>query len=222
MKVLLLLLALFCFSCGEDALPLGLEQNQPEENKAQTTSQPNTQPQQVETTDNHQDTIVNIYYRHPLIEGIVARRQQLFNHPDQVQNMKQVVNLLSITPPEKDGLPIWPDNTQIRELYLLGNGTIVVDFDQRFVSSISAGTTTEEFMVYSLVNSLLENFPTYTKVRILIDGKIRETFLGHVDIEFPLYSNKKIYTIEPEILPEDEIIVQDLSPPKEPPNEDLN
>jgi hypothetical protein len=50
------------------------------------------------------------------------------------------------------------------------------------------GAWTEVLAVYSLVNTLVENFSDVKQVQILIDGNESETLAGHVDISRPLMS----------------------------------
>lgn len=161
---------------------------------------------------NTQTKIVTVFYRHPLIEGLVPIERPIFDHPSAEEQIKQLINQLSIAPENGEGIPIWPENTHFRELYLISDGTIIVDFDGRFVDGISAGASTESFLLYSLVGTLLSNFPRYQSVRILVDGEIRETFLGHLDIEFPLKKENHLYTIVPEERIEDQIIIEELGP----------
>lgn len=151
---------------------------------------------------------VKVYYRHPLLVSVVAIPRQIFHTDREVNLIKQVIDHLTIGPDPSLGSALWPANTHVREVYTLSDGTLVVDFNGSFVEGIHANVLEEDFMVYSLVQSLLENFPKYKKVRILIDGEVQETFLGHVDIEFPLGLRKNPLTIVPD--PVEEIIVEDL------------
>jgi len=153
---------------------------------------------------------VSVYYRHPLVYGIVPVVKQVFKTDNKSDLIKQVIDHLTISPDPEEGSPLWPDNTYVREVYTLPDGTVVVDFDQRFIDNLHVSAWDEDFMVTSLVNSIVSNFPEYDKVRILVQGTIRETFLGHVDIEFPLALRNSIYTIVPTPDLGDEIIVEEL------------
>lgn len=213
MRVVLLILCFLMFSCGEDEPQID----------ASVLAETETQDTTEEAVELNTETkMVSVYYRHPIIDGIVPIQRPIFEHPSDIEQIKQLINQLSIAPEDKSGIPIWPEDTRFRELYLLSDGTIIVDFEGSFVSSISAGAETESFLLNALVNTLLDNFPRYERVRILVDGEIRETFLGHLDIEFPLKKDNRIYTVVPETHSEDDIIIEDLGPIAREPEQGLN
>ncbi len=153
---------------------------------------------------------VRIYFGHPRLEGIVPLRRQILVHPKASERVKQVVDHLTIPPASTEGFPLWPENTHVREIYTLIDGTVVVDFDEGFTSGLFAGATEEELMIVCLVNSILESFPEYKRVWILKHGRVTETFLGHVDIEKPLKHRQHPYVIIPEGNPDNEIIIESL------------
>lgn len=163
----------------------------------------------------HQIERVTIYYRHPKFEAIVPLRKNILRHVNMADQIKQVIDYLTIPPQNGKGLPIWPTNTYVREVYLIRDATVVVDLDGRFLTELSVGCTREEFMVYSLVNSILVNFAPYDKVRVLVDGEPRETLLGHIDIELSLYLQDTLYTVLPEKNEEQDIIEENLDGPSE-------
>jgi len=141
---------------------------------------------------------VTVYYRHPLLEGMTPVPKEVLRHDSPAAMAKQVIDLLAIAPPDGYGAPLWPENLYVREVYCLPEGVIVVDFDGRFIAGYAAGATEEELLVYSLVNSLLESFPTYDRVRLLVDGQTVESLFGHVDVEFPLRARYGVYAIIPD------------------------
>lgn len=151
-----------------------------------------------------------VYYRQVNIGALAPLPVNLVRHPEPSVMAKHLIDLLSIPPADSNYEPIWPSNTYVRELFLLPDGNIVVDFDQGFVNSLSIGTSLEEQMVVSLVLTLLENFEAYQSVRILVNGQPQETFLGHVDIEKQLNRTTKLYTVALVKKEEPEIIVEDL------------
>jgi len=79
-----------------------------------------------------------------------------------------------------------PEGTKLNSVYLLSDGTLVVDFSREIQTLHTGGTTGEILTVYSIVNSLAMNFPQVETVQILIDGDEVETLVGHLDLEQPL------------------------------------
>ncbi|ORU01310.1 spore germination-like protein [Anaerovibrio sp. JC8] len=63
--------------------------------------------------------------------------------------------------------------------------TAKVDFDKALVKNFNGGSTGEEFLVGSIVNTLTE-FPEIKKVQITIEGRNVESIKGHMDTSKPL------------------------------------
>ncbi len=139
-----------------------------------------------------------VYYQHPSVMGMLPMQRDIFQMENPVGQMKQVIDQLTLAPQSELGLAIWPPNTHVRELFTTSEKLIVVDFNADFIASLRVSILDEEFLVYSLVNSLLESFPEYHAVQILVGGSVVETFLGHLDIEEPLQRRYSIHNIIPE------------------------
>ena len=169
------------------------------------------QPAGIQTIfDETQIREVQVYYRHAEYEGLIPLRRTIITNSPEAQ-LLQVVDHLTIEPEESEGVAVWPRATYVREVYLLGNGVAVIDLHPGFLAKLNAGVATEVDLVASLVNSVLENFSDFSEVQILVNGEVRETLLGHVDIEAPLPFNRRIYTVIPEPRLEDEITIEELN-----------
>jgi hypothetical protein len=71
---------------------------------------------------------------------------------------------------------------EIHDVYLVDPGVAVIDVNSAFVSGQISGVLPEELTVVSLVHTISSNIPGITKVKILADGKERETLAGHADL----------------------------------------
>ncbi len=72
--------------------------------------------------------------------------------------------------------------SEIRDVYLVDPGLAVIDLNAAFADSHRSGVLVEELTVVSLVQTLSANIPGITRVKILVDGKERDTLSGHADI----------------------------------------
>ncbi len=91
-----------------------------------------------------------------------------------------------IAGPEKETLSrTIPEGVEIRSVFVK-NGTAYVDFTSAMSAKHVGGVWTELLTIYSVVNTLTENFSEIGEVQILIDGRESETLAGHVDISRPL------------------------------------
>lgn len=77
--------------------------------------------------------------------------------------------------------PLGP-GTDIKEVYLLPDGTAVVDTTPQFASRHPSGILFEELTLTSLVETLTTNIQGIRRVKFLVDGQERETLAGHADL----------------------------------------
>jgi len=72
--------------------------------------------------------------------------------------------------------------SEIRNVYLVDPGLAVIDLNLAFADGHRSGVLVEELTVASLVETLAANIPGITRVKILVDGKERDTLAGHADL----------------------------------------
>lgn len=72
--------------------------------------------------------------------------------------------------------------SEVRGVYLVDPGLAVIDLNAAFANSHRSGVLVEELTVTSLVETLSANVPGISRVKILVDGKDRDSLAGHVDL----------------------------------------
>jgi hypothetical protein len=75
-----------------------------------------------------------------------------------------------------------PKGSDIRSVYLVDPGLAVIDVNAAFADGHRSGVLSEELTVASLIQTLSANIPGILKVKILVEGKERETLAGHADL----------------------------------------
>ncbi len=75
-----------------------------------------------------------------------------------------------------------PRGAEVRNVYLVPPDLAVVDTDSAFADGHRSGILEEELTVASLVETLAANTSGITRVKILVDGKERDTLAGHADL----------------------------------------
>jgi hypothetical protein len=70
----------------------------------------------------------------------------------------------------------------IRSIYLVASGAAVIDLNAAFADQHRSGILSEQLTVNSLVETLAANVPEIQRVRILVEGKTRDTLAGHADL----------------------------------------
>ena len=71
---------------------------------------------------------------------------------------------------------------EIRDVYLVDPGLAVIDVNSAFVDGQTSGVLAEELTVVSMIQTLSSNIPGLIRVKIVANGKERETLAGHVDL----------------------------------------
>ena len=71
---------------------------------------------------------------------------------------------------------------KIRELFLETSGTAYVDLSPVQQNGVKASAWEELLAIYSMVNTLTQNFEEIKQVRFLLEGKEAQTLAGHIDL----------------------------------------
>jgi hypothetical protein len=70
----------------------------------------------------------------------------------------------------------------VRSVFLVDPGVAVIDLNSAFADGHRSGALVEELTVTSLIHTISANIPGILKVKILVDGKDRDTLAGHADL----------------------------------------
>ena len=101
--------------------------------------------------------------------------------------LKSVVEELIKGPVDENRIRTLPESVLVRAVFEREK-TVWVDLGGAVQDEHPGGAWTEVLAVYSVVNTLTENFSDVSNVQLLINGRESETFAGHVDISTPLTS----------------------------------
>jgi hypothetical protein len=75
-----------------------------------------------------------------------------------------------------------PQGSDVRSVYLVDPGLAVIDFNAAFADGHRSGVLEEELTIASVIQTLSANLPGITRVKILVEGKERDTLAGHADL----------------------------------------
>lgn len=70
----------------------------------------------------------------------------------------------------------------IRSVFLVDPGVAVIDLNSAFADTHRSGVLVEDLTVASLIHTISTNTPGILKVKLLVDGKERDTLAGHADL----------------------------------------
>jgi hypothetical protein len=72
--------------------------------------------------------------------------------------------------------------SEVRAVYLVDPGLVVIDVNAAFANGHRSGVLEEELTVASIIQTLAANIPDILRVKFLVEGKERETLAGHADL----------------------------------------
>ena len=83
---------------------------------------------------------------------------------------------------DKSSPHVLGSGADIRSVFLVDPGVAVIDLNSAFADTHRSGVLVEELTVASLIHTISANTPGILKVKILVDGKERDTLAGHADL----------------------------------------
>lgn len=135
------------------------------------------------------ELVMKLYY--PNEDGMrlvaVSRKVEV---PDEAGKYAAALQSLMQGTKERGTSMIIPRQAKLKSVKLQ-DGVAVVDFSGDLGKHFVGGSTGEEMLVGSVVNTLTE-FPEVKSVRILIDGQTVETLAGHMDLSVPIQRMESI------------------------------
>ncbi len=77
--------------------------------------------------------------------------------------------------------PLGP-RSDVNNVFIVNGTLAVADMNSAFADQHRSGVQVEDLSVFSIVETLAANLPGVNRVKLLIDGKERETLAGHADL----------------------------------------
>jgi Sporulation and spore germination len=98
------------------------------------------------------------------------------------QRAEEVLRALLVIYGSKNSPHPLTAGADLRAVYLITPGVAVIDLNSAFANGHRSGVLEEELTVTSFIQTLTANVPGIVRVKILVDGKDRETLAGHADL----------------------------------------
>ncbi len=151
-----------------------------------STPEPSTKPAEKKPVANEkkeQSMNVKVYYPDDSGMRLVEVEREIIVD-ESTDKYTAALETLMDDPDEENLTKIFPKNAEIRGV-TVKDGLATVDFDGNISKGFVGGSTGEEFLIGSIVDTLT-NFPEVKRVKFLVDGKEIETLSGHMDLSTPL------------------------------------
>ncbi len=135
---------------------------------------------------------VELYYESP--DMLLAAERRDVPLPENPAAAIPVVIRELLKGPANAAVPrLFPADAVLRAAYFLPDGTVLVDLGgQTLTDGWPTGSHQELMAAYSLVQTVVANFPEARRVRILVNGAPADTLGGHVSLARALVPNPSL------------------------------
>jgi Sporulation and spore germination len=101
---------------------------------------------------------------------------------DRQQRAEELLRTLISRYLEKNSTHALGAGAEVRSVFLVDPGGAVIDLNSAFADTHRSGVLVEVLTVASLIHTIAANIPGISRVKILVDGKQRDTLAGHADL----------------------------------------
>lgn len=128
--------------------------------------------------------VVRLYFASPEGDSLTGEMREVATRPGLHERVESLVKEL-VRGPRLGGVPLLPQGTAVRHVYLDHRGLMTLDLTPAFHDRFRGGSTAELLTLASIVRTLLENVPDARSVRLVCGGEPLATLAGHIDCMRP-------------------------------------
>ncbi len=142
---------------------------------------------------NIKKTMVKLYYKNVFFKGgplkVITPEVREVEGSENFREFAHILfNELKSKPKGRGLREVIPENAILKQIFKK-NSTLFLDFSPEIIPQKGTDILGEVAIVYSIVNTFSENFIDVKGIKILIDGREKKTFSGHLDISGTLKFN---------------------------------
>jgi hypothetical protein len=154
-------------------------------------------------TDPARRISVRLYFEAADKDGLLPEERDVPFSPDLAQQLRSVVEELAKGP--TSGLvATLPQGTRVIDVFVLAHGVACVSLSSEIAAGLPGGSRAELLTVYSIVNTIVTNFPAVSRVQLVLNDQLTTTLAGHVDLGRPLPPDMTLVALDvkPEASPQ--------------------
>jgi hypothetical protein len=134
---------------------------------------------------------VTLFFSDPNERFLVPEKRFITKEKEPEAQAREMIQALIAG--SKTGLVnTFPEKAELQGVKREGEDILSVNFRESLVANHPGGSAAEMATVYSLTNTLTTNLPAIKRIRILIDGKERESLKGHIGLRNPFMMNREL------------------------------
>ncbi len=128
---------------------------------------------------------VRLYFEAADGAGLLPEERDIAFSHDLALQIRTVVEELA-RGPASGLLPTLPAGTRVLEVFVQPHGVACVSASPELSSGLPGGSRAELLTVYSIVNTIVTNFPAVSRVQLVVNDQLTASLGGHVDVSRPL------------------------------------
>jgi hypothetical protein len=125
---------------------------------------------------------VTLYVAHDADGSLRPESAQIPLPSGRQQRAEELLRALLSLYLDKSSPHVLGSGADVRSVFLVDPGVAVIDLNSAFADTHRSGVLVEELTVASLIHTISANTPGILRVKILVDGKERDTLAGHADL----------------------------------------
>jgi hypothetical protein len=140
---------------------------------------------------------VRLYFEWADQDGLASEEREVAFSPDLAQQLRIVVEEMVKGPTTAGLVPTLNAGTRVLEVFVRAGGIVYVDLSGEVRADQTGGSRAELLTVYSVVNTIVTNFPSTRRVQILVDDQAVPSLGGHVDLSRALGPDMTLVALPP-------------------------
>jgi spore germination protein GerM len=139
---------------------------------------------------------VRLYFEAKEKDGLLAEEREVAFASDLSDQIRIVVEEL-VKGPAGDLVATLPPATRVEDVFVLARGVACVNLSGDPALGLPGGSRSELLTVYSIVNTIVANFPAVSRVQLVLNSQLSSSFGGHVDLTRPLPADMTLLALDP-------------------------
>jgi len=144
---------------------------------------------------------VRLYFEAAERDGLLPEERAITFSADLAQQIRTVLEELARGPETAGLLATLPEGTRVQEVFVQAHGVACVSLSPEVSRGLPGGSRAELLTVYSIVNTVVTNFPAVSRVQLVVGDQPATSLGGHVDLTRPLPPDMTLVALEPSPAP---------------------
>jgi sporulation and spore germination protein len=140
---------------------------------------------------------VRLYFEATERDGLLPEEREIALSSDLAQQIRTVVEELAKGPSTQGLQATLPAGTKVQEVFVQAHGVACLSLSADLARGLPGGSRAELLTVYSIVDTVVTNFPAVSRVQLVVGDQLASSLGGHVDLTRPLPADMTLVALEP-------------------------